>query len=302
MKNLWNAMDNYPELYMVIATLFLTLFGATGKVALPLSMIVFSRFFIPLVVVGSRRLFDAPMLKSYMKDMNLIDFGRSIFVVGSQYAFFYCVRHTSLFNANTLLNTAPAFILIIYFFYDRSFSFNKLLGVIFGFIGTLFILRPHAGTISLALLMGIIAGFCWAMSNFTQSLMLEKHSNEKCMFYYYFHGTILSFILLVLTFHASWVNSYFHIEKLAILLLFAMCTLGFQYFSGKAYKIKSAFHLAPYLYLTILFSWLVDYFILHIHSPIMSIIGALLIFIGTLLSRMKRPLVSWLHVKVSTEI
>jgi len=81
--------------------------------------------------------------------------------------------------------------------------------------------------------------------------------------------------------------------SVSCMLLFAMCTLGFQYFSGKAYKIKSAFHLAPYLYLTILFSWLVDYFILHVNSPLSSIIGALLIFAGTLVSRLSKPWFSY---------
>lgn len=294
-------IDRFPELYMVIATLFLTLFSTLSRIDLPLSIMIFGRFFIPLLVVGSRRLLDLSTLKSYIKDMTWIDFSRSIFVVGSQYAFFYCVRHTSLFNANALLNTAPAFILIIYFFYNRSFSQNKLWGVILGFIGVVFILKPQPGAINLALPIGILAGFCWAMSNFTQSLMLEKHSNEKCMFFYYFHGSVLSFLILAFSFKRAWIGNYLHMDKMAMLLVFAMCTLGFQYFSGRAYKIRSAFHLAPYLYLTILFSWMVDYFILHVHSPISSIIGALLIFSGTLLSRVSVPLGYWLLPKAKID-
>lgn len=285
---------------MVIAALFLTLFGATGKVDLPLSLIVFSRFFIPLWIVSLRRLGDKATLIAYLKEASWIDLSRSVFVVGSQYTFFYCIKHTSLFNANTLLNTAPAFILIIYFFYNRAFSQNKLWGVMLGFIGVLCILKPTSSHMNMALLLGIVAGFCWAMSNFTQSLMLEKYSNEKCMFYYYLHGSILSLIVLILSFHKDWITCYAHINKLYILFLFAMCTLGFQYFSGRAYQRKSAFHLAPYLYLTILFSWIYDSFVLHIHSSALSILGALLIFSGTALSRVSQPIISFRRLKIKT--
>lgn len=286
----FKKLDKHPEVYMIIATLFLTLFGATGKVAIPLAIIVFSRFFIPLLVVSFFTLRDEKKLKSYFKDMTWLDFGRSLFVVGSQYTFFFCVKHTTLFNANALLNTAPAFILILYFFYNKSCSFNKILGIAVGFLGVLLILKPEPGAINMALLMGLLAGFCWAMSNFTQSLMLEKHTNEKCMFYYYFHGTALSLVILIFCFRSNWIHSYLNINTIIVLLIFSGCTLGFQYFSGRAYKISSAFHLAPYLYLTILFSWLVDYFILHVQSPRSAMIGAIFIFAGTLLSRLTRPI------------
>jgi drug/metabolite transporter (DMT)-like permease len=281
------VLDKYPDLYMIVAAICLTAFTAAGKSDIPVLVIVFLRFIIPFLLVCVHKIHQPLVIKEYLKKISWLDLSRSLFVIGSQYGFFYCVKYTSLFSANVLLNTAPAFILVIYFFYDGSFSVNKLISVLLGFLGVILVLKQDSGVnpYHWSLIAGVFAGFCWAVSNFTQSLLLKKMSNEQCMFYYYFYGSVLSFLVLLFSFKISWFFSGINIENLIIIAMFSLATLGFQFFSGRAYKIKSAFELAPYLYLTVLFSWVVDFFVFKQVSSLAAIFGALLIFSGIVVSR-----------------
>jgi len=121
---------------------------------------------------------------------------------------------TSIVNTTLLENTAPLFLPIALFLWLRQKIAPKMwIGIVVGFIGVAFILRP---TGSLAeekgALFGLAAGVLWAVAQIALRLLTSREKGPSILFYYFGLSTLIASPLAYLTFAP--------LSKLCLLWLF----------------------------------------------------------------------------------
>lgn len=110
------------------------------------------------------------------------------------YAFmFLAVQRISLVNTVLLSNSAPLFIpLIIWIWRGVKIEKNLWLGIIIGFIGIAFILRPTGEIINIGAFFAIGAALCLSISAIAKRRLVKTESIPTILFYYFLISTFLS--------------------------------------------------------------------------------------------------------------
>jgi drug/metabolite transporter (DMT)-like permease len=275
-----------PYGYMIFAAFLLAVFGASGKVGEPVTLLVFIRFFVPFLLLC---LMLRKEILTHITNLRTVSFIRTIANLLNQYSYFIAVKYISLLSASALVNTAPIFILLFTVMFHGRASFTNWLGVILGFIGTLLIINPST-TLNWYLLLGLLAGISWGASNYLLSVALKELPNTSCLVHYFFLGSICSMVIAIIGGPSVFRNINMDWQFFIGVMIFSMSTIGFQFFTGLAYKLRPVSELVPLLYLSVLFSALFDIFIFKSHITVMAAMGAVLIFFATLLVNQKNDL------------
>ena len=283
-------------------SLFL-LFAKLGTENTPFFLLTFLRFLVPLLLV-------LPFLhyRGLFKEFTLFKdsqhhLSRSLCVLIMQYTVFYYLTKGSLLNITALLNLTPIFIALI----ERSIykhpipkSVSISLGVCF--IGVLCVLQPDKDLFSLFTLLGLLAPICQAISQVLFGINVKKEPQEVSIFYLLFIGSLVSLLvfLIVSGFVTQTIVSDVALFALsdwtsfAYLIGLSLFTIANQLFRGMAYMHGRPSSFAPFLYFSVFFSALFDWFIFHESTDALSIIGTLLILLGGALQIFLRNV---LHLK-----
>ncbi|MFN7096719.1 MAG: DMT family transporter [Gammaproteobacteria bacterium] len=275
-----NLVEN-PIFCVVLASFLLAITTLTGKSTLPIVVLVFMRFLIPAIIM---------MIKQHknnlhaIKNITSVTLIRVCFVVLSQYSLFYAIKNTTILNANALLNTAPIFVVVIDMLMTKDISVSKIIGVIIGFVGVCFCVKPNIHHLNLAILIGLAAGFCWAMSNILQNVLVKRMSSLDCAHHYYVIGSVITFIVLWLSGNMNELAVILNWQQMLIIMTFTISTIGFQLLVGKAYQYRTAASLSGYLYLTVFFGAVLGWIFFNEVPDILSVAGAALIFAGIIMT------------------
>lgn len=260
---------------------FVGLFGQLGLRSLSLESILFWRFLCSFC-------FSWILLRCVVKQKgqlkpNLIlkNILRALFVLGSQYSFFFYIESNSLLNGTALLNTGPLFIpLIGLFFLRQRIDSPTWIGLTVCFIGVLCILQPESSLFSYSSWIGLLAGLCQAISQTLFGVYAKEEHPILNACYLFFFCTICS-LVPYLFLEDNWIpKEGFFLMDFFLLLFLGLVSVANQLFRAAAYRLSAPSKLAAFLYFSVLFSGFLDWGILGKNFNFLSLLGAFLIVTG----------------------
>jgi drug/metabolite transporter (DMT)-like permease len=291
MKPPFEARFEKGVLFMLLSAVglsFFTLFAKLGIESVSFFFLAFLRFIVPLILIMPYVLWRGFLKEGFQLEGLLLQLGRIGCVLIYQYGIFYYLTKESLFNATVLQNTAPLFIP----FLDRIFlrypiRKTTMFSIALSFIGIVLILNPNRGLFHWLSLIGIIAAMGLAGSQFLYGLHSKKEKNDANLFYYYLAASCCSFIVFLvialwkgqLTFDLSSLTAAplsFYLSLLAL----SVCSIFNQSFRGLAYRHGRPSVLAPFFYISVLLSGILDWLVFDRIPSHIVLLGAFFVISG----------------------
>jgi drug/metabolite transporter (DMT)-like permease len=188
-----------------------------------------------------------------------------------------------LVDAVLLFNTAPLFIPIIErIIFKQRTVLRVRLSLTIAFVGVGFIMKPTSGLINPYALLGLVAGAGLAVSQICLLYGTRHYSMFENMLHLYFFSSIVALVPLML-FGASFSEVSQELLGEAALIAFtlsAVSSLGNQYFRTLALAtVEQAGVLAPYMYLSVVFSGVLGWLLWNQVPDFLSIIGIVLVLV-----------------------
>ncbi|MDN3507207.1 MAG: DMT family transporter [Simkaniaceae bacterium] len=201
------------------------------------------------------------------------------------YAFvFLAVQRISLVNTVLLSNSAPLFIPLIIWLW-RGVKINKRLwlGILLGFFGIAFILRPTGDIINVGALYGIGAAICLSISSIAKRRLVKTERVITILFYYFLISTLISIPFSI--------ESWKPIDKET---LFLLCSIGAlfvcgQAFFSNAYRYEKPSVLSPFNYSSVVYGALIQWLVWGNFPNWCTIMGIVVVCTGGILTIMQGP-------------
>jgi len=224
---------------------------------------------IPLILINKR----IPILGNN-KPLLLL---RSVLIAFATASYFYTIKVMSLTDAISIKQLSP--LLSVFFatiFLGEKVGFKQVSIFIFGFLGTLLVVKPGIRPDIFPAIIGLGGAILTAIG-YIMIRYLRSHDHPLVIVNYF--GYIIGLIALGIL---LWQRNFIipDIKSLIILALIGFTGLGAQY------TLTLSYHMAPpklvslYLYLQIVFSAIFDTFIFKEALDLFSIFGASLIIIS----------------------
>lgn len=281
--------------YMLLSSLFLSLFSLSGKFATEdtsFFLLTFLRFSIPLVLMLPYLLWTSSLHELFATKNFKLQLLRAVCILVYQYSIFYYLQHATLLNVTVLQNTFPLFLPILErIFYKHRFNKRDIISIIVCFAGVLCILQPKRGLFESLGVVAILAPLSQAGSQVLFGHQ-ARHENQKSnLFYLYLLPSAFTAIAYLCSSEFRVANS--SLENYTLFAWINVVFLGVvsifnQTFRGKAYQFAKPSALAPFLYFSLIFSALFDWAIFHHLPNMLSIAGAVLVIVGGLIQMYKR--------------
>lgn len=278
-----------PALLAIVAAALLNaLMGAFVKYAsqgLTVESMTFWRNFICLLAVFPWLVHVTPhptllaKVKPKNTTMHLI---RGLSGLAAVYLFFTTLQYLSLADATLLANAIPIFIPITAYIWKKIPIIHRLWwGIGIAFAGIIVIIKPGLGVFHPASLIGIAGSICGSIAVFA---LRQAHYSEppvRTLFFYFFISSVVAGLGTLPRFTENWL----HLSGHGLLVLVGLGILGIAYQLCFTYATKWApvRMSSPLLYLSVVFSMLLQWIIWDQPVPLSSIIGFILVFIGAML-------------------
>lgn len=196
------------------------------------------------------------------------------------YAFiFLAVQRISLVNTMLLSNSAPLFIpLIIWLWRGRKINKGLWGGILLGFLGIAFILRPTQQIINIGALFGIAAALCFSVSAIAKRRLVKTESIRTILFYYFLISTLISIPFSYETWH-----------QIDSSLLLKLCLIGILFSIGqflflRALRYEKPSYLSPFNYSSVVYGALIQWIIWGNFPDWCTIMGILVVCTGGILT------------------
>ena len=302
-RHITEDMEHYKKIqrfdkavgYMAISAIcitFLSVFAKLGMQFSTLTLFVFLRFFVPLLI---SLIFLIPMgvMKKVFKSPTIGNqFVRGIAAVSSQYFLFFYLTKAQLFNAMMLWNTTPIFIpLVSWVLYRHHIGKATWVSVILGILGVACVIKPDGGLIDWFSIWGILAGVATAFSQVLYGQNRLKDGAGVNIFFIFFTGSIYSLIGFVL-FHVILEHDFIKVAEpvfahglkpYLFILLLSLSSIGNQYFKGMAYTLSRPSVLSPFFYLSVVFAGLMGWIVFNHIPDYLAIMGMVLIVFASII-------------------
>ncbi len=268
----------------IVITLIAYLFFAAASALVynfrgrfPTIQIIFIQNFVSLLCILPLALRNGiKPLKTNELPLHLL---RDAMGVGSYFLFFLSIRYLNLIDATTLNHTAPFFIPLIWFLWQKEkIQANVWWSIIIGFFGVATILHPSKEIFQLGFLYGLFAGITSAIAlSAMRMLNVKREPMTRTLFYYFSVGTILSFSFAI----AVWVSPIR--EEWFLAAGIGVATAIGQILLTIAYRYGTASFLSPLGYVTVIYNALIAFLAFNQELGWHSYAGAgLIIFGGTM--------------------
>ena len=188
---------------------------------------------------------------------------------------FLGVKFTSLVSAMLLNNAAPIILpFIIWIWLKKSINHKLWPGIIAGFIGIVFILKPGKEILNPGALFALGAAVTICISMISLRLLSKTDRNQTILFYYFLIGFL---VCLPLTFY-FW-------QPIAARTWLILISIGVHSFMGqwtfnKAFQYGKPSQLGPFSYMAVVYSGLFEWAIWGTVPDLYSWAGILLICAG----------------------
>lgn len=261
----------YGVMLMILAQFFLVggwvIIKALGK-HLPVFELVFFRGLfglIPLFMIMLKRKESLLPKISNKRDMFL----RCIFGSTSMILYFFALTELGIGNTSTLLNTSPIFIAVLApFLLKEKFSSKQfwMIMVSFGFV--LLVLKPERGIFDVGAVFALISGLFAAIAMMEVRRLRNTDSPTTITAYFSYTLLVISLIPMLYDFVMPRSNDWI------MFILLGLTVTSYQLTMTKAYSLAKATKIAPFVYASVILSYLCDMFIFGKAPDFVSIIGA----------------------------
>ncbi len=181
-------------------------------------------------------------------------FTRSFFTLLSIGGFFYALSYIPLANAILLNSTYPLFVpIVVWFFYRIHTPKKAWFGIVLGFIGVVFVLKPGAALMELASGIAFLSGCTASIAIVLVRALTKTTPVIQILFYNHLIGILIMGLLLPFIPH--------EVEPGAYLLLFLVGLFGIIYywFNTMALAKAPARSVSPMIYFSVVFGVLADF-------------------------------------------
>ena len=206
--------------------------------------------------------------------------GRAVLGLFSMYLFFLAVKLVPLVNAVLLQNTVPLFIPILaLLLFRKKITLKVFATMIIGFIGVVLVLNPGRGFLRPGDLIALSAGFLSAVVTIILGRLEDRGEPVPTIMLYY-----LVITMLVTGFWSipAWKTPQ---GMLWVYLIMAgILYAAFQVLLISSLKYASPITISPFIYLSVVFSGVVDWVAWKQTPDFMTVIGSAVVIIGAILS------------------
>lgn len=209
---------------------------------------------------------------------------RSLFGLASLLCLCLALQTENLTVVTLLNNAFPLFVpLIAFFWLKEKIKHRAWIGLLIGFIGVAIILQPQATSLTT----GLIFGLSSAVFSALLAIALSKLSKEP------FHRILFYYFLIFWIFTAPVYGFSFEIPPFfawIYIFLAAVFTVAIQFTLTLALRKTSAQAVAPLMYLSVVFSAIINFIKNETLPTLSTLIGICMIVAGGLIT-------SWIHNK-----
>lgn len=203
---------------------------------------------------------------------------RALFGMFTYLFLFVALQYIPLMDAALLNNTAPLFVpFLLWLWIRKKIPYKQWIGIIIGFIGIIFVLNPDRRVFSPASIFGLIAGFCAALS-MTSVRLLAKESYIRVIFYYLLITSVCMLPFVILQWKPLIAKDWILLTAAGILMF---CV---QLLFTASFKYACASDLAPFSYISVIISGLLDWVIYQRVPKLSGLLGIVLVIIGSVLT------------------
>jgi len=275
--------------FMLLASFILacmSLIVKTGAGSLPPSALVFWRSFISLILLLPWLQLGPPAIPFREKIKTAkwhIHFIRGFSSFLSSLVFFYSLKYLDLTSATVLLNTLPIFVPIVLFFWHKTPIYHNLwwaIGV--AFVGILFIVQPGTAIFEWASLLALLGGIIGAIALVSLRSGHYTEPSYRILFYLFLICTVAGGLLSLFSFKESWLD--LTITNLELYLLMGLCGFLYQVVLTTAIKFAPLRLTSPFLYLSMIFTFIFDKVIWKTPFSTLSLVGFFLVVVGAFLT------------------
>ena len=179
---------------------------------------------------------------------------RGLLTAGANFGFFYGLIYVPLVTALMLAYIGPVLIVLLARpILGETISPGRLLGVMVGFGGVLFVIRPDSLQIEPAIWAILGSAVCWALLSISNRQLATRVSTPVLTFYTYPISLLIA---------AVWTIDSWQTPALWDWPLFAMTALGSalaHWFAAMAYRYAAAGVVAPFEYTALIWISLAGY-------------------------------------------
>lgn len=236
-------------------------------------------FLFPIIFLSRPKFTLVSKVKTSRFKLHLI---RSVAGFAGVLLYFVALKYLSLTVATLLYFTIPLFMPFVgYVWVRRPLPRLGWIGLIVGFIGVLFVIKPGHALFHTASLVGLLSGLIITIGQFAAHLLTTTESNNRINFYYFI---VTGLITLPFTFFLpgkEW--GALSLENLAY--FFGIAVFGFGYLFALNFSLKhgSPSLVTSFLYTVVIFSMLLDWLIWHQIAHWMTWTGSVLVVVGVIL-------------------
>ncbi|HSX04512.1 MAG TPA: DMT family transporter [Rhabdochlamydiaceae bacterium] len=191
---------------------------------------------------------------------------------------FFAVQYTSLVNTVLLSNASPLFIpLIIFAWRGIHIGYKLWIGIITGFIGIGFILKPDIHLLTnLGAILALSSALCFAISMICMRRLIKTEPVHTILFYHFLIGTLISLPFAIYTWNFPTCT-----VLLQLILIGILSFIG-QYFILSAFRFGKPSALSPFTYSSVVYATILQWFIFKTFPDLLSIIGIIFICAGSI--------------------
>ncbi len=271
-----------------LASLFNALLGAVVKFlsqGLHAEAMTFWRNFICLILLFPWLLCAPPhnsfveKIKTKQLSMQII---RALSGVTAVFLFFISLQYLTLSNATLLANTVPIFIPIVAYFWKGIPIIHRLWwGIGIAFVGILLIMQPGFGIFHPASLIGLTGGICGSIAVFALRQSHYSQTVTRTLFYYFLIAALAAGLTSCIRFHDNWL-SLTH-GQVWILILIGCLGMAYQICFTFATKWAPVRLTSSFMYLSVVFSMLLQWLIWNQRVSYIDICGFILVLVGAVI-------------------
>lgn len=200
---------------------------------------------------------------------------RAVVGMSSFLCFSFTLTRIPLVDASLLQNSAPLFIPLISFLWLKKTIETKIwYGVITGFIGIVFIIKPDSSVFNVPAIVGLASGLLLAIAYLVMNV-LTRYDDFKTILMYY---SLTAFLITLPggIFYSSLGD--IHIWMFAVGAGIAF--IGYLNLQQFAYKHIEANRLSPFNYSVVIFTGFADWLVFGNSPDLMTITGIILVISG----------------------
>jgi drug/metabolite transporter (DMT)-like permease len=192
---------------------------------------------------------------------------------------FLAVQYTTLVNTVLLSNASPLFIpLIIWAWRKIHIGYKLWIGILIGFIGIGFILKPDLSLLTnLGAFFGLTSALSFAISMICMRRLIKTEPVHTILFYHFLIGTLISLPFAI----STW--NFFSCAVLLQLILIGLLSFVGQYFILSAFRFDKPSVLSPFTYSSVVYAAILQWFIFKTYPDWLAIVGIIFICAGSII-------------------